>query len=426
MHIAFFNRSYYPDQTATGQLLTELCEHLVGDHGCRVSVVAGLPLQPLPGQEGDVRGLLTRESRHGVEILRARGTRFAKRRFSGRAMNYVSYFLSACYAGFSLDKPDVVVAMTDPPIVGLAATLAGLRFGAPLVMAFQDIFPEVAVLLQDFHSETVNRGLQAVNKFLVRRAARSIVIGDTMRRRLIEAKGASPDRTVVIHNWADTTALQPGPRDNDFRRTHQLGDKFVVMHSGNLGLSQGLETLVEAAALLREAPNVCFVFQGDGVKKAELEQRVRDLGLTNVMFLPFVPKETLGSSFAASDVFIVSLQRGLAGYIVPSKLYGILAAGRPLIAAVEEQCEVAELAITHDCGVVIPPGDARALAGAVLRCRADRARLAQMGVNARRIATTFDRSSQVARYLEVFRSVTPAAPTPRLAPATEEAHVGRG
>ena len=119
MHIAFFNRSYFPDQTATGQLLTDLCEDLVRDHGCRVSVVAGPPLQPLPGQETRRRGVVSRERHNGVEILRANGTRLDKRRFAGRATNYMTYFASACYAGLRLDRPDVVVALTDPPIIGL-------------------------------------------------------------------------------------------------------------------------------------------------------------------------------------------------------------------------------------------------------------------------------------------------------------------
>jgi glycosyltransferase involved in cell wall biosynthesis len=426
VHIAFFNRSYYPDQAATGQLLTELCEHLVRDHGCRVSVVGGVPLQPIAGREVATGGVLTRDRHNGVEILRARGTRFSKTRFAGRVSNYLTYFLSACYAGWRLDRPDVVVALTDPPIVGIAAWLAAVRFGAPLVMAFQDVFPEVTVLMEDFHSETINGALQAVNKFLVRRAARSIAIGDTMRRRLIENKGASPDRTVVIANWADTSAIQPGPRHNAFSAAHDLDDKFVVMHSGNLGLSQSLETLVDAAALLRDVPDVRIVFQGEGVRKVELEQRAKDLELTNVLFLPFVPKDRLGESFAAADVFVISLQRGLAGYIVPSKLYGILASGRPFIAAVEDSCEVAAIATGHDCGVVVAPGDPQALSDAVRACRADRARLARRGANARAISASFDRTAQVARYFDVFRAVrTPPRETP-VSAAEGEAHVGRG
>src|SRR6266436_4268734 len=277
LHIAFFNRSFYPDTSATGQLLTELCESLVQVHGCRVSVVAGFPLLPAENH-GTVlaKGLiLHREQYRGIEILRARGTRFSKRRFAGRFSNYVSYFLSACYGGLQLDRPDVVVACTDPPIIGLAGYLAARRFRVPFVMSYRDIFPEVARLLEDFQSESVNRVLLAVNRFLVRKADRSVALGETMRRRLIEGKGAEPASVVVIPDWADCSEIVPGRKDNDFARAHGLIDKFVVMHSGNIGLSQGLDGLVEAAAQLRHVPDIEMVFVGEGVKKRALEARVR-------------------------------------------------------------------------------------------------------------------------------------------------------
>src|SRR5437667_768733 len=204
MHVAFFNRSFYPDTSATGQLLTELCEGLVTSHGCRVSVVAGMPLLPASGPAARAGWCAVRRERYrGIDILRARGTRLSKRRFVGRFTNYVSYFLSACYAGLRLERPDVIVAQTDPPIIGLAAYLAARRFGVPFVMAYKDIFPEVARLLEDFHSETVNRALQGVNRCLLRKADRSVALGDTMRRRLIEGKGADPAKVLVTPDLAD-------------------------------------------------------------------------------------------------------------------------------------------------------------------------------------------------------------------------------
>ena len=406
MHIAFFNRSYYPDQSATGQLLTDLCEDLVRVHGCRVSVVAGPTLLPTAGTHADVRGLVAREEHNGVQIFRAAGTRFNKDRFAGRATNYVSYFASATWAGLRLDKPDVVVALTDPPIIGLAAWLAGKRFGAPLVMAFKDLFPEVAALLKDFHSDAVNSALQRVNQFLVRQSAVNVALGETMRRRLIENKGAPEARTIIIPDWADTTSIAPGDKDNAFARAHGLANTFVVMHSGNIGLSQSLDTVIDAAVLLKDISNLQIVFQGEGVKKADLQGRVRDLGLSNVVFLPFASKERLGESFAAADAFIVSLQRGLAGYIVPSKLYGILAAGRPFVAAVEEGCEVAALAERSECGLVAEPGDARALADCLLRFYRDRDLVRRYGANARTVGLTFDRRTQVARYFEILQQVS--------------------
>ena len=413
MHVAFFNRSFYPDTAATGQLLTELCEGLRREHGCRVSVVAGMPLLPAVGDgTGPAGGWILRRERHqGIEVLRARGTRFSKRRFSGRFSNYVSYFLSACYAGLRLDRPDVVVALTDPPIIGLAAYLASRRFGVPLVMSYRDIFPEVARLLEDFQSEAVNRVLEGVNRFLVRKAERSVALGETMRQRLIDGKGADPATTLVIPDWADCAEIVPGPRRNPLSLAHGLADAFVVMHSGNIGLSQGLEVVVEAAAHLRDVPDIQFVFVGDGVKRPALEAQAQALGLGNVRFLPYQPKERLSESFASADVFVVSLKPGLAGYIVPSKLYGILAAGRPYVAAVEDACEVAAISQKYDCGLVVGPGDAKGLAQHILTLYRDRALAQRLGANARQAAPVFDRPPQVRAYYELFRELTavPAA-----------------
>jgi colanic acid biosynthesis glycosyl transferase WcaI len=414
MHVAFFNRSFYPDTSATGQLLTELCEGLVEAHGCRVSVVAGVPLLAATGDGTQVRGLVQRERHRGVEIFRARSTRLSKRRFAGRFSNYVSYFLSACYAGLRLERPDIIVAQTDPPIIGLAGYLAARRFGVPFVMAYKDIFPEVGRLLEDFRSETVYRVLQGVNRFLVRKADRVVALGETMRQVLIEGKGADPARTVVIPDWADCSAIVPGPKENAFAREHGLVDKFVVMHSGNIGLSQGLETLVGAAAGLLAAPDVEVVFVGEGVKKPALRKQAERIALPNVRFLPFTPKERLHESFAAADLFVVSLRAGMAGYIVPSKLYGILAAGRPYVAAVEEASEVAAISRRYDCGLVVPPGKPEQLADRILKLYQDPPLAARLGQNARRAALEFDRPRQVRAYYQLFAELFQQASAARL------------
>lgn len=409
MHVVFFNRSFYPDISATSQLLTDLCEDLIRVHGCRVSVVTGPALHPSAKPVSTRGSLVSRETYRGIEIHRARATRFDKRRFAGRAANYVSYFLTACWAGCRVERPDVVVALTDPPIIGLAAWLAGLRSGAPLVMVFQDLFPEVTRLLPDFHSPTIDAALQRISRVLCRRATRIVALGQTMRQRLIDNKGAIPERIDVIENWADTTALTPRPKVNPFSTAHGLAEAFVVMHSGNVGLSQNLESLVDAAALLRDIPDLRMVFQGEGVKKGELQERVRALGLTNVRFLPYAEREALGDAFAAADVFVVSLQQGLAGYIVPSKLYGILAAGRPYVAAVEADCEVTSLTMRYGTGLLTEPGNARGLADRIRELYGDRALAAKMGANARQASLSFDRAGQVAKYMQVLRSAsTPA------------------
>jgi lipopolysaccharide/colanic/teichoic acid biosynthesis glycosyltransferase/glycosyltransferase involved in cell wall biosynthesis len=416
LRICFFNRSYHPDQAATGQLLTDLAEELARDGRHEVWVVAGPPLLRAapPGSAAALtrrrRFPFGREERNGVRILRAWGTALGPGRVAARAANYLSFFGSSCLAGLAVPRPDVVVALTDPPIIGLAALACARRTGARFVYLCQDVFPEVARLLGDFRSERVDRLLARVTRLLIARADRVVAVGETMRERLVAGKNADPGRITVIHNWADCSAIVPGPKRNPWSLAHGLAEPFVVMHSGNIGLSQDLDVLIDAAARLSAHPDIVVAIVGDGVRRADLEARVRERSLANVRFLPYQPRERLAQSFASADLFVVSLARGLAGYIVPSKLYGILASGRPYVAAVEEASEVAAITRRHRSGLLAEPGDAAGLARQILTLHGDRARGRELGANARRAALGYDRSIQVEAYARLFREL---AATPR-------------
>jgi glycosyltransferase involved in cell wall biosynthesis len=268
MHIVFFNRSFYPDMAATGQLLTELCEGLAGQYGFNVSVVAGPPYHP---QNRDFKEHfpLAQEQYNGIKILRAHSTILPKKKAICRFANYISYFLSSVVAGSHLRKPDVVVSLTDPPIIGLAALLWARIHGAKFVFWCQDVFPEVALLLEDFRNDSLNRVLDKINRFLLRKADKTVAIGETMRRRLVEIKKAPKDKIRVIHNWADCEKIQPINSSNRFRSQYNLNNKFVVMHSGNIGLSQDIERLIESARILRQKKDIIFLIIGEGNKKAE-------------------------------------------------------------------------------------------------------------------------------------------------------------
>jgi lipopolysaccharide/colanic/teichoic acid biosynthesis glycosyltransferase/glycosyltransferase involved in cell wall biosynthesis len=407
VNVCFFNRSFYPDFGAVGQLLTELAGDLVQEYGCRVTVVTGPSLRARggPASNGNAWKLFQRERHNGIAIFRAKGTTFGKERSFGRFANYLSYFFSACYAGLRVPRQDIVVSTTDPPIIGLAGLITARRSGAKFVFLCQDIFPEVATLLEDFHSPTVNRILQWVNRFLIRKADGVIAIGETMRDRLVNGKGADPAKTTIIHNWADCSVIEPGPKENPLSLSNGLSRPFVIMHSGNVGLSQNLETLIEAAERLRKHPDIVFVVVGEGVKRSSLEAMVQFKELGNVRFFPYQPKERLSESFATADVFFISLKRGLAGYIVPSKLYGILAAGRPYVAAVEPDCEVAAITKQYDCGLLAEPGDAQDLADKILTLHRDRALAERLGQNGRHGSFHFDRRNQIRAYFELFRKL---------------------
>ena len=401
MRICFFNRSYWPDQAATGQLLTELAQDLVSRHGCTVSVVAGRALHGSHVASGSLR-LIDVEDQGGVRILRANGTAFNRRRFAGRAANYLTYFASAMAATTRIGPQDVMVSLTDPPILGLAALTAARRAGARFVFLCEDIFPEVAALLEDFHNAAVNRTLDRINRYLLREADAVVALGERMKRRLVEEKGAAPARVQVIHNWADCEAITPGPKDNQFARAHGLADRFVLMHSGNVGLSQNLDLLVEAAARLRSRDRLVIAVVGDGARRQTLEDQASRRGLSNIRFFPYQPKELLHESFASADAFLVSLKAGLEGYIVPSKLYGILAAGRPFVAAVDPSCEAATIAREHQCGTVAVPGDVDALVEAIATLYDDPLAARLMGENARRASLRYDRRLAVQAYHDLF------------------------
>jgi len=348
------------------------------------------------------------ETHRDVAILRANGTRFRPRRFAGRAINYLSYFVSANAASFRVGRPDVVVSLTDPPIIGLSALWTARRTGARFVFLCEDIFPEVATLLEDFHNPVVNRALDRVNRHLLRHADAIVALGDRMRRRLVDEKGADPARVHVIHNWADCEAITPGVKDNAFTRAHDLGDRFVLMHSGNVGLSQNLQVLIEAADRLRSKERLVILIVGEGAKRETLQRDAERRGLTNVRFLTYQPKGELHDSFAAADAFLVSLKPGIEGYIVPSKLYGILAAGRPYIAAVDPTCEVATIAQQYHCGVLSSPDDANDLAARIASLYDAPTLVRTMGVNARRAALQFDRRVAVQAYFDLFTRVAGA------------------
>jgi glycosyltransferase involved in cell wall biosynthesis len=405
--VVFYNRSYYPDFGATGQLLTELCEDLVARFGYDVTVVAGMPMSA----EQAIAPVLwyapvRREQRNGVSILRAWSTSKPTRKFSGRLSNYLSYFTAATLASVRIGRPDVVVSLTDPPIVSLTAIAAAKATRAKFVFLCQDVFPEVARLLEDFRNDKVEAVLRKVGRFTVRHADGIIALGDTMKRRLVETKNADPQKIRVIHNWSDAEKIQPAPRDNPFSREHGLVDKFVVMHSGNVGMSQDVDGLLDVAELVKDLPDVVIAIVGEGARKAFLEQEAARRELTNVRFFPYQPKALLNDSFGTADVFIVSLKQGLAGFIVPSKVYGVLVAGRPFIAAIEADSEVAQIAREHQCGIVVEPGNRQQIAAAIRQLHDDPRRCQELGVNARAAGLLYDRSRAVEAYRDVLEEVS--------------------
>jgi glycosyltransferase involved in cell wall biosynthesis len=400
VRILVLNQYFHPDRSATSQLLTELCEDLSRFHD--VFVVTGRPSYNAAGGTAS-SGLVSREWHGRVRVARVWSTAFDRALMPGRLTNYGTYLASSVAGAFAVRRPDVVVALTDPPPVGLIGALAAKLRGVPFVLVTKDIFPDVAVQLGALRNRTAIEALRVIKSTLLGSADRVVSIGRDMRERLLE-DGVPTGKILTIHDWSDGSAVRPLDSPSSLRVRRGWDKRFVVMHSGNVGLSQDLDTVIEAADRLRHHDDVLFAIVGEGASKARLQRMVADRGLENMEFLSFQDKADLSESLGAADVHLVTLKRGLAGYIVPSKVYGILAAGKPFIAAVERESEPALIAEEHGCGVVVEPGDPEALARAVLEMRD--ADLVNMGKRGRQaLEDRFDRPIAVRAYLDLLASI---------------------
>ena len=395
MRLLVLNQYYWPGVEATAQLLTELCEALAQDMDVRV--VTGV----LHGHEGEPRVAVQK----GVEIVRVPSTSFERSKIAARASNYLTYLGNALLSGLRGPKPDVVLCMTDPPIIGAIGLAVARRYRVPLVVISQDVFPEIAVQLKRLENRAVMSVLRGLVSLYLRRADRIVAIGDTMRLRL-EEKGAPPGRVRVIPNWVDTKRLEPSVGRNDWARGFGLDEKFVVMHSGNVGHAQDLDSLVRAATFLRDLDDLRIAIIGMGARHAELVALASLLEVDQVKFLYYQSQGVLPHSLSAADIHVVGLAPGLAGYVVPSRLYGILAVAKPVIVAADEESETAQIVERIGCGIVVPPGRPELLARAIRDAHDGKYDLEAMGARGREwVEREGDRSVAVRRYRDLLLEV---------------------
>ena len=383
-----FNQYYWPGVEATAHLLSELCAALASDFD--VTVVTG-KLQSEPGR-------VHREEHEGVEIVRVSSTAFDRSSLPLRALNYATYLLGSLRTGLTAAPPDVVLCMTDPPVIADIALVVARRFDAPVVVVSQDVFPEIAIELRRLENKIVIEVLRGLIRLYLRRADRVVAIGETMRLRL-EGKGAIPERLRVIPNWVDSTVLTPQPHDNEWSREQEFEGRFVVMHSGNVGFAQNLDALVRATTFLRDLDRLTVAVVGEGSRRAELVALAELLETDAVRFLPYQPRSALSESLSAASIHVVGLAKGLSGYVVPSRLYGILSVGRPVIVAADRDSETAQLVERVECGVVVPPGRPELLAAAIRKAYEGELPLEEMGKRAREYVTEeADRTVAIDRY----------------------------
>jgi len=393
----FVNRYFFPDHSATSQLLNDLAFDLAS-RGQNIHVITGGQLYTDPQAS-----LLSEEVICGVNIFRVRTSRFGRARLWGRMLDYLTFYLGATWRLLRLIQPgDVVVAKTDPPMMSVCAGWAAKIKKGFLVNWVQDLFPEVATSLDVYGVRFVAPMLKRLRNRSLQQGRSNVVLGARMAQRLRD-EGVPSDRITVIENWADGEVIQPVPReDNPLLLEWQLEGKFVLGYSGNMGHVHEFKTMIDAAERLKDEHQIAFVFIGGGIARQWLEDETAERGLTNVQFHPYQLTDRLRWSLSVPDVHFVSLRPTLEGLIVPSKFYGIAAAGRPVIHLGDPDGEIARILEREQCGWSFCIGEVGPLARCILGLSQRHTEVAEAGQRARR---AFDRQYASVHALKNWRTL---------------------
>lgn len=376
--IVFINRYFYPDISATSQMLTDLSVSLARE-GRRVVVVSSRQSYQNPAE-----GLPANEMHKNVEIRRVWSSGFGRMNLAGRAIDYISFYVTSLWMLFRLVQPgDIVVAKTDPPLISIVACLVTRVRKAVLVNWIQDLFPEVASALGVVKRPLVLSPLMWLRDLSLHAATENVVIGERMRDRLLE-HSVNPGAITVIPNWADGRVVRPvASSTNTLRTEWGLQDKFVVGYSGNMGRAHDYKTIIDAMRLLQGNDSVVFLFIGGGKARDGIEIELKKQGLRNYLFKSYQPRDVLSESLSVPDLHLVSLLPVLEGLIVPSKFYGICAAGRAVAFIGDTKGEIAGLIQRCECGFSSPPGAGGELAERITELQRNPGSAEAIGRNAR-------------------------------------------
>lgn len=400
MRILLLNMYYPPDTSATAKMIASVVAALSATHD--VTVLCGRPsYQPTefrPWRLWQTERFPGTAS-GGQTIIRVGSTAYPRMQMKRRVLNYLSYATIAFWRALFIPC-DVVIAMTDPPFAGIFGAFVALLKGKPYVYNIRDMYPDMAVGGSIITPGLLSRVWEKLHRWALRQATRVIVLGDDMRARII-SKGVNSQRVMVVRDGVETAAA-PQPLDHEVIRAIRADFRFVLLHAGNLGFYGAWETLL-VAARAHAKDGIGFVFVGDGAQRSRMETLAAGAG--NVRFLPFFPAHQISSVLAAADAHIVTIKRGLEGVVVPSKMYGILAAGRPIVAVAPPETDAAMLAVRQEFGVAADPDNPEELILAIASLAGDPKKIAAMGAAARVASFGYDRVNELRKFNQIIEEI---------------------
>jgi colanic acid biosynthesis glycosyl transferase WcaI len=400
VRILLLNLYYPPDTSATAKMAQIVAETLATKH--EVTIICGRPSYDPTERRSWKLGRM--ETLGRLQIIRVGSTDYPRFQMKRRVLNYLTYVALSVPCALAV-KCDVVLAMTDPPFEGIIGALVAWLKNKPYVYNIRDLYPDMAVSASVVEPGLLTRSWEKLHRWALRHVTRVIALGDDMRARII-SKGVAPERVVVVRDGAEITpSAATRALDKEVMRTIRGDFRFVLLHAGNLGFYGAWDTLLSAASGLCE-DGVGLVFVGDGAQGAQLQS----LGgsLRNVRFLPFFPASKVQSVLAAADAHVVTIKRGLEGIVVPSKMYGILAAGKPIVSVAPEDTDVARLCTHIGCGVACHPDRPEEMIQAVRELAGDPVRVRKMGEAAALAAPNYDRNSEAHKFMSILEEAAKA------------------
>jgi len=412
MRILILGINYFPERTSVAPFTTGLSEHLASQ-GHTVRVVTAFPYYPEWRIWEEYRGRITqKEVRGGVEIRRVR--HYIPRRASSlteRLLHDFSFTLAALGAGLAAGSCDVVYCSCPPPALALAAYALSRIKNVPYVIKLTDLASDAALATGILREGMLVQCARALEKLVYRQAQAVVCLCEGFRERLAHS-GIPTDRLRLIPDWGDTEAIRPVPNDGSFRNANRIApEKFVVLHTGNMGRKQDLVNVVRAAALSGGDPNLLWVIVGEGEERELVASEIGVRGLGNVLLLPLQPVEELGQLYAAADVLLLNQKAAVTDAVIPSKLLTYMASGQPVLAAANVDSIASRLVREARCGLVVKPEDPTHLVEGALALRADGLRRVEMGANGRVYAeTNYNKARVLACYDQFFESLFESQP----------------
>lgn len=403
--LIILSQYFYPEVASTGQLLTELAEDLT-IYGYKIKVYTGKP-----SYYRNIKKYKKEETYQGINIYRLFNTNLNKNSKSGKILNSLTYFISVLFKLlFQKDRSPLLI-VSNPPFLSIIGYFLRKIKKQKYVFLIHDIYPDIAIKLGYLKENSIiAKTWGKINCQVLREAEEIIVLGEYMED-VLRKKYLNIDnyKIKIIHNWADERFILPIKKENNwFAKKYGLIGKFVILYSGNIGLFQDLKTIIKAAVKLKKHKEILFLFIGDGGGLNKLKEVVKENNLTNVIFLPYQPKEFLPYSLTACDISIVPLEKGIEGLAVPSKIYGILASGRAVLGLVGENCEVADIIKNANCGFRVNQGDVGGLIEKIIYIYQNPELLKNMGVNSRKyFEKYFTRSKMTREYYKILEGINP-------------------